>query len=128
MALSASVWLLVIGEILAQIGVDTYLVLSGALIAENGRLRHRKMFLSALNGIAPIVGGTIGLQLLLLTDQVRDGYFLLAGWTLCLAGGLLFLLQEERTVVHRELPFNIRRFLYPLKRPRLSSHLDLGVE
>lgn len=113
MAEATSIPILLVGEILAQIGVDTILATVTALIPDQIPEQARSGP-SALNGMAPIVGGVLGLVLvtsLTRTQQVWQGYCLLAGVSVFFIIGFLLVLRE-RPVSRQEVPpFHWRSFL-----------------
>jgi MFS family permease len=79
MAVARDIWLLLLGGIVEQIGVDTILSTVTALIPDQVPERQYAST-SALNGMAPIFGGVIGLGLvtgITNTKIVTQGYLLL---------------------------------------------------
>ena len=109
MAGAHSIPLLVLGEICAQIGVDTVLAVTTAVIPDQIPQKQRA-FTSACAGMAPNVGGVIGLLLVAhLTNPsvVWQGYVLIACVSLgCVAFFLLVL--REPPAVASELPPPLR--------------------
>ncbi len=113
MAWAASLPLLLMGEVLAQIGVDTILATVTALIPDQIPTQQQAGP-SALNGMAPLVGGVIGLLLvtrLTSTREVWQGDVLLAGVSALFI--LLFLLFLREPPIRRQdvPPFRWRAFL-----------------
>src|SRR5437667_1149089 len=84
MAVSSTVPMLLVGEIIAQVGVDTVLAVTTALIPDQIPLAQRP-FISSCVGMAPNVGGVIGLLLVShFTDTrvISQGYLLMAAVSL----------------------------------------------
>ncbi len=84
MALSTSIYLLLLGEILVQISSDTIFAVVTAIIPDQIPAQQRGTA-SALAGMAPFVGGLIGVVLITLVIRIdvlhhpQQGYILLAG-------------------------------------------------
>ncbi len=119
MAFARSVPLLLIGEVFAQIGVDTVLTTSTALIPDQVPLRQRA-FISACVGIAPNVGGVIGLLLVShFTDTrtISQGYILMAVASLCCVMFFLAILDDPAISQTDLPPFHLGRFLLSFVRP-----------
>jgi MFS family permease len=119
MAFARSLPVLLVGEILAQIGVDTVLTTSTALIPDQIPVGQRP-FTSACVGIAPNVGGVIGLLLVShFTDtrNIAQGYVLMA--VVSLVAVMFFLaILDDPPIEHRDLPpFHLGRFLLDFVRP-----------
>ncbi len=105
MALAERIAVLLCGEILAQIGVDTILATVTALIPDQ-LPSHKQAGISALNGMAPVVGGVFGLVLVTLftnTHIVAQGYLLLIGVSVLFVG-LFLLALRERPLSRTEVP------------------------
>lgn len=128
MAFASSIPVLLLGEIFAQIGVDTVLAVTTAIIPDQIPLSQRP-FISACVGIAPNVGGVIGLLLVSrLTDTriIAQGYLLVAAVSLCCV--LLFLLiLRDPPVTSEELPspFHVGSFLVSFVQPLRSKDFCL---
>ncbi|HEY1353684.1 MAG TPA: MFS transporter [Ktedonobacteraceae bacterium] len=124
MALSPNIPLLLVGEILEQLGVDAVLANVTALIPDQVPERQRAT-MSALNGMAPIVGGVLGLVLVTaLTNPrvVEQGYLLLMlASCLCV---VVFLCVLREPSLAREMvgPFHLRTFLASFLRPLTSRN------
>jgi MFS family permease len=119
MALAKSIPILTCGEILAQVGVDTILATVTALIPDQ-ILPERQAGISALNGMAPVVGGVFGLVLVtLLTDTqvVMQGYLVLIGISALCVGLFLLVLREHPAPQTARTPFHWRTFLVSFVRP-----------
>jgi MFS family permease len=119
MAFAHSVPLLLVGEVLAQLGVDTVLTTSTALIPDQVPLRQRAL-ISACVGIAPNVGGVVGLLLVShFTDTrvISQGYILMAVVSLCCV--LFFLaILDDPAISRADLPpFHLGRFLISFVQP-----------
>jgi Na+/melibiose symporter-like transporter len=119
MALAKSIPVLLCGEIPAQLGVDTLLATVTALIPDQIP-PERQAGMAALNGMAPVGGGVVGLVLVtLLTDTqvVMQGYLVLIGIS-ALGVGLFLLVVRERPVAREDVPvFHWRTFLVNFVRP-----------
>ena len=97
MAVAQTIWLLLVGGIIEQIGVDTILSTVTALIPDQVPERQHANT-SALNGMAPIIGGVIGLVLvpsLTSTKIVAQGYFVLTFLSCACIITFLGVLQEN---------------------------------
>jgi MFS family permease len=123
MAWSTTIPQLILGEILEQIGVDAVLSNVTALIPDQIP-EHSRANTSALNGMAPIVGGVLGLVLVTnFTNPhiVSQGYFLLTCSTLLCVGVFLLVLRERPLLRSQVAPFRWRAFvasfLHPLHTP-----------
>jgi MFS family permease len=123
MAWATSIPVLILGEILEQIGVDAVLSNVTALIPDQIPERDRANT-SALNGMAPIVGGVVGLFLLTTftnTHIVAQGYLLLATSSFLCVGCFLFVLREQPLLRSQVAPFHWRAFVasfvHPLRTP-----------
>jgi MFS family permease len=96
MARANGIPLLCLGQVLSQVGVDTVFAVSTALIPQMApRLRR---LASAINGMAPMVGGVVGVNLVAHftnTRIVAQGYVLLIG--LSTLWSVLFLCLEGST-------------------------------
>ncbi|GAC1644477.1 MAG: MFS transporter [Ktedonobacteraceae bacterium] len=121
MALSTNLVSLIIGEIIAQIGVDTLLSTLTAVIPDQVPVEQRPVA-SALSGMAPIVGGVLGLVLVARLTDTRSpaqGYYLLAAISFLLIVLFLFVLREKPFLRSELPPFNLGRFavsfIEPLK-------------
>lgn len=113
MAAATTIPILLIGEVLAQTGVDTILATVTALIPDQVPETQRAG-LAALNGMAPIVGGVFGLVLVTrLTNPsiVRQGYVLLAVMSVACIGLFLCVLREQPLRPDKIAPFDWRSFL-----------------
>lgn len=122
MAGATTILTLLVGEILAQIGVDTILATVTALIPDQIPERQRSGP-SALNGMAPIVGGVLGLVLVTsftTTRQLWQGYVLLAGLSALFTIVFLLMLRESPTSRQDVLPFHWRSFLVGFFQPLCS--------
>lgn len=119
MALSSTIPVLLLGEILAQIGVDTILATVTALIPDQVP-EHERAGPAALNGMAPIVGGVLGLVLVTkLTNpsMVWQGYVLLAVLSAAFIGVFLLTVREQPVRPAEIAPFYWRSFLGGFFRP-----------
>jgi MFS family permease len=119
MAFAHSIPLLLIGEIGAQTGVVAVLTVTTALLPDQIPLSQRR-FVAAYVGMAPNVGGVIGLVLVsLLTDTrvISQGYVLMAALSLVCV--MLFLaVLEDPPVSHEEVPsFHLKSFLVSFVSP-----------
>lgn len=128
MAFAQSIPLLLLGEIVAQVGVDTVLAITTAVIPDQIPLSQRP-FLAACVGMAPNVGGVIGLLLVShFTDPrvVAQGYVLMA--VVSLGCVLVFLLILRDPPVPAEAlppPFHPGRFLVGFGQPLRSRDFCL---
>ncbi len=119
MALARSIPLLLGGEILAQIGVDTILATVTALIPDQ-MPTEKQAGLSALNGMAPVVGGVFGLVLVTLLTNTRivaQGYLLLIGLSVLFVGLFLLVVREHPIPPVEVPPFHWRAFVASFVRP-----------
>ncbi|HEU5377958.1 MAG TPA: MFS transporter [Ktedonobacteraceae bacterium] len=119
MAGATTIPALLLGEIGAQIGVDTILSMVTAMLPDRVPGTRRSL-LSACIGVAPNVGGVAGLLLVTrLTNPqvVAQGYELLAAVSaLCI---LFFLfVARERPITRDDIPpFHLRHFVADFVRP-----------
>ncbi|HEY7418012.1 MAG TPA: MFS transporter, partial [Ktedonobacteraceae bacterium] len=119
MAFAHSIPLLLIGEIGAQAGVVSVLTVTTALLPDQVPPAQRRL-VAACVGMAPNVGGVIGLLLVArLTDTriIAEGYVLMAAISLgCV---MLFLaILEDPPVQREEIPsFHLKSFLVSFVRP-----------
>jgi MFS family permease len=123
MALATTIPLLVLGEILEQIGVDAVLANVTALIPDQVP-EYKRANASALNGMAPIVGGVVGLVLVTtLTDihHVFQGYILLTIVSLLCVGFFLTVLREHPLNRSQATPFHLGTFFTSFVHPFQSS-------
>ncbi len=124
MAFSPTIGLLVLGEILAQIGVDGILAVTTALIPEQVPAQQQWL-VTALVGIAPNVGGVIGLLLVTSFTNVRlpwQGYVLMTVVSLVCIGVFLFIVREDQPRTQEALPpFHLGSFLKGFARPLLVA-------
>ncbi|MGH2505910.1 MAG: MFS transporter [Ktedonobacteraceae bacterium] len=128
MAFASSIPVLLLGEIFAQIGVDTVLAITTAVIPDQIPLSQRP-FISACVGMAPNVGGVIGLLLVArLTDTriIAQGYLLVAAVSLCCVLAFLLILREP-PVAPEELPppFHLGSFLVSFVQPLRAKDFRL---
>jgi MFS family permease len=124
MASATTIPLLLLGEIIAQIGVDTILSAVAAVIPDQVPIKQRSVF-SALNGMAPIVGGVLGLLAvarLTNTHTPAQGYAVLVAMSILFV--VLFLLMfRDRPVTRNSVPaFQPGPFLASFVRPLRSSN------
>jgi MFS family permease len=122
MAFSTSVLTVLLGDILAQAGVDTLLATTTAIIPDQVPKRQR-YFISACTGMAPNVGGVVGLLLvttLTNTRIVSQGYFLMAAVSVS-SVTLFLLIFREQPAKHETVPsFHLGRFLASFLHPLRS--------
>ena len=114
---------LLIGEVLAQIGVDTILATVTALIPDQ-LPPGKRAGIAALNGMAPIVGGVLGLVLVTkLTDTrvIWQGYLALALVSTLFMLIFLLGLRESASVRDERSPLRWRAFFAGFIRPLASS-------
>lgn len=128
MAFAPSIPVLLLGEIFAQIGVDTVLAVTTAVIPDQIPLSQRP-FISACVGMAPNVGGVIGLLLVSrLTDTriIAQGYLLVAVVSFCCVLYFLLVLRDP-PVAPEELPppFHLGSFLVSFVQPLRSKDFCL---
>ncbi|GHO50903.1 MFS transporter [Ktedonospora formicarum] len=129
MARATSIPLLLFGEILAQIGVDTVLSCVTAILADQVPPARRPL-LSALNGMAPIVGGILGLVAVTLFTQTSDialGYVLLAGASVCCTFPFVFMIREAPLDREARPPFHLLTFIAGFVAPLRSRDFALTV-
>ncbi len=129
MAQARTIPVLLVGEILAQIGVDTLLATVTAILPDQVPISQRAL-LSACIGMAPNVGGVVGLIVvtrLTDTNNVAQGYYLLAGISvLCVT--LFFLVLRERPLARKDVPpFHLSSFLVSFVRPLRSQDFALTL-
>jgi MFS family permease len=113
MAWSRTIPILLLGEVLEQVGVDAILSNVTALIPDQV-LACQQASTSALNGMAPVVGGALGLVLvttLTNTREVAQGYVLLALCCLLCVGAFLIVLRERPLPPEAVTPFQMSCFL-----------------
>jgi MFS family permease len=117
MAQATSIAQLCLGQVLSQVGVDTVFAVSTALIPQMApRLRR---LASAINGMAPMVGGVLGVNLVAhLTDTrvVAQGYVLLIMLSTLFTVLFLCLLREE-PLTHSVPAFHPGRFVLGILEP-----------
>lgn len=119
MAMASTIAVLLIGEIVTQFGVDTLLAATTALIPEQFSERHRAR-MAVLNGMAPIMGGVLGLLLVTqLTNPqvVWQGYLVLAAVSVGCMGVFLLMLREQPLRPQERSSFRWRSFLSGFVRP-----------
>ncbi len=119
MAQARTLLLLLLGEILAQVGVDSLLATTTSLIPDR-MPEGSRTGLSVLNGMAPIVGGVLGLVLVTrLTNPnvVWQSYSLLAVVSACFMVLFLLILREPSLRQYEAAPFRWRIFLTGFVRP-----------
>ncbi|MGH2507285.1 MAG: MFS transporter, partial [Ktedonobacteraceae bacterium] len=128
MAFAPSIPVLLFGEIFAQIGVDTVLAITTAVIPDQIPLSQRP-FISACVGMAPNVGGVIGLLLVSrLTDTriISQGYLLVAAVSLCCVLVFLLILRDPPVAVEEvPPPFHLSSFLVSFVQPLRSKDFCL---
>src|SRR5579875_1415938 len=129
MAAATSIALLLLGEVLEQIGVDTILATVTTLIPDHIPEQQRA-HTAALNGMAPVCGGVLWLVLVTgftHTRSVTQGYLVLA---LCSVGCLLtFLgvLHEDTTTGKPVPPQSCKAFIFSFGRPLASRDFVLTL-
>jgi MFS family permease len=119
MAFSTTIPILLLGEILEQIGVDAVLSNVTAIIPDQIP-EQKQANASALNGMAPIIGGTLGLALVTFftnTRIVAQGYLLLAAVSLLCVVAFLLVLQEQPLSREQVAPFHLLKFLASFVHP-----------
>jgi MFS family permease len=119
MAWSTTIPLLIVGEILEQLGIEAILSNVTALIPDQIP-EQQQATTSALNGMAPVVGGTVGLMLVVFftnTHIVAQGYTLLACASLLCVGIFLLILKEQPLTQEQVAPFHLGTFLVSFVRP-----------
>ncbi len=122
MAWSTTIPMLLFGEVLEQIGVDAILSNVTALIPDQVPASQHAST-AALNGMAPVVGGVVGLVLvttLTNTRVVAQGYLLLALCCLLCVGCFLLVLRERPLPPEAVTPFQMGRFLASFWHPFTS--------
>ncbi|MBE3558872.1 MAG: MFS transporter [Ktedonobacteraceae bacterium] len=113
MAFAPTIPILLIGEIIAQFGADALLAVETAIIPDQVSASQRAI-ISAFNGMAPIVGGTIGLLLVTRFTNTADtaqGYFLLAGVSVAMVGAFLLVFRERPLPRDLVPAFRLEEFL-----------------
>jgi MFS family permease len=123
MAWATTIPILLLGEILEQIGVDAVLSNVTTLIPDQIP-EQQQATTSALNGMAPVVGGTVGLMLVVFftnTRVVAQGYILLAVVSRLCTGIFLLALREQSLPQEQVAPFHLGTFLASFAHP-LRSH------
>jgi MFS family permease len=128
MAIASTVPVLLFGEIFAQVGVDTVLAVTTALIPDQIPFSQRP-FISSCVGMAPNVGGVIGLLLVSrFTDTriISQGYLLVAAASLFCVMFFLIILDDP-PVSRDELPppFHLGSFLVGFVQPLRSKDFFL---
>ncbi|HZO72740.1 MAG TPA: MFS transporter [Ktedonobacteraceae bacterium] len=119
MAWAGTIPLLLLGEVLAQLGVDTILATVTALIPDQIPERQRSGP-AALNGMAPIVGGVLGLVLvtrLTAPSVVWQGYVVLATVSVGFMSVFLLVLRERPLSRSEVTPATRRAFLAGFVQP-----------
>lgn len=117
MAQATNIALLCLGQVLSQVGVDTVFAVSTALIPQMA-LQMRRLA-SAINGMAPMVGGVLGVNLVAhLTDTrvVAQGYLLLIILSMLFTVLFLCMLREE-PLTHSVPAFHPGRFVLGMLGP-----------
>ncbi|GCF10287.1 MFS transporter [Dictyobacter arantiisoli] len=134
MAIATTIPFLLVGEILAQIGIDIVLSAVTALIPDQVQIAQKQRnLISSLNGIGPNVGGVIALLLITTftnTRIVAQGYFLLALVSLVIVALFLPVPREPLAQDLKEKglegqaqqrsPFRMREFFQPLQSREFS--------
>ncbi|GCE06921.1 MFS transporter [Dictyobacter aurantiacus] len=124
MAFAASIPVLLLGEIIAQIGVDTVLSTVAAIIPDQVPAPKRAFF-SALNGMAPIVGGVLGLlavSRLTNTHVPEQGYLALIILSVLFIVLFLLVFRDRPGVRRQDAPeFQMGPFLAGFVRPLASG-------
>ena len=123
MALATTIPLLILGEILEQLGVDAVLSNVTALIPDQVP-EHKRTQTSALNGMAPVVGGVVGLILVATFTDVHhifQAYVLLAFVSLLCVGFFLIVLREYPVAHSQIAPFHLGTFFTSFVHPLQSS-------
>ncbi len=121
MAGATNIPILLLGEIIVQIGVDTILATVTALIPDQvPNVQHS--LISAFVGFVPIAGGVLGLFLVTRLTNIRivsEGYTLLAAISAVCIVLFLVVLREKPITREAVPPFHLGHFLasfsYPLK-------------
>ena len=106
-----------------QIGVDAILSNVTALIPDQVP-EQKRANTAALNGIAPVIGGVVGLILVTVftnTQIVSQGYVVLAIVSILCVGFFLLVLREQPLQRSLLTPFHLRTFfasfVHPLQSP-----------
>ncbi|HEU5383886.1 MAG TPA: MFS transporter [Ktedonobacteraceae bacterium] len=129
MAAATTIPVLVLGEILEQLGVDAVLANVTALIPELIPERQRAST-SALNGMAPIVGGVLGLVIVTFLTNPRvvlQGYLVLAVLSLGFVVFFVLVLHERPLRQEDIAPFRVRAFLVSFLRPLTARDFVLTL-
>lgn len=129
MAWSATIPLLVLGEVLEQVGVDAILSNVTALIPDQIP-ESKRANTAALNGMAPIVGGVVGLVLVTAftnTRIVSQGYLLLAAVSVVWVCLFLLVLREHSFTREERQEFRLRSFLASFGHPLRSRDFTLTL-
>jgi MFS family permease len=117
MAQARGIAMLCGGQIVSQVGVDTVFAVSTALIPQMApRLRR---FASAINGMAPMVGGVLGVNLVAHftdTQVIAQGYLLLIGLSALFTAVFLCLLREK-PLTDPVPSFHLGRFVVGMLEP-----------
>lgn len=119
MAFANSVTMLLLGEIVIQIGNDTLFATLNALIPDLVPPQQRPIA-TAAGGMAPTLGGVLGLLLVNSLTNTRipaQGYGLLAGASILLILGVLFVVHEHPLPAGALPPFRLGTFFTGLIRP-----------
>jgi MFS family permease len=122
MAVSTEVATVLLGDILAQAGVDTLLATTTAIIPDQVPKRQR-YFISACTGMAPNVGGVVGLVLVTTLTNTRvvfQGYVLMAAISACSVMLFLLLFREQEVAREDVSPFHLGSFLASFLHPLRS--------
>jgi MFS family permease len=120
MAQATGIAVLCLGQVLSQVGVDTVFAVSTALIPQMASQMRR--LASAINGMAPMVGGVLGVNLVAhFTDTrvVAQGYLLLIGLSTVFTVLFLCMLREE-PLTHSVPAFHPGRFVLGMLGPLRS--------
>ncbi len=131
MAVAPIIPILLLGEVCAQVGIDAILAITTAVIPDQIP-RGQRPFIAAAVGMAPNVGGIIGLLLVarLTTPShiVLQGYLLIAVISLCCVLAFLLILRDPPARPD-ELPprFHLRPFLVSFVRPLRQRDFALVV-
>lgn len=123
MASATNIPVLLIGEIIAQIGVDTILSAVAAVIPDQVPLKQQPVF-SALNGMAPIVGGVLGLLAvtrLTNTHVPAQGYYVLVAMSVLFVVLFLLVFRDRPVTRGSVAAFQLGPFLAGFVRPLRSG-------
>jgi MFS family permease len=123
MTSATTIPVLLVGEIIAQIGVDTILSAVAAVIPDQIPARQRGSF-SALNGMAPIVGGVLGLLAVTKLTNTRmpaQGYIVLIAMSIIFVVLFLIFFHDQPVSAENIPPFRIGQFLESFIHPLKSS-------